>query len=254
MWKFEPEVSLEKILALSIGQTTRFTGGPEPAGHFRSIEDLVNGLIAFSDITGISVMELLLLRLIGGGHTRRSGIIDTFRRYWCVDGCLVGSYYVLQDYDQQNLEEDSRRAFEGLFRHGLITEGIKGLTPWRAEEGVIDLWDWETYEVHEDSIELTDRGRDFCEHIDSDVLEVEAGANRVVGDALCILRDHPPPFAPTCYQDFHNCRLWSSDRAGAGLPCAARLVLRWRPGWWQKPRIGYLVLCRNEDDIRLSRS
>jgi hypothetical protein len=252
MWKFEPEVSLDKILQLSVGETTRFTGGPEPDGGFRSTEDRVNGLIAFGDITGISVMELLLLHVIGQGCARRDRLMKTFRSYWCVDGCLVGSYYVLWDYDQRNLEEDSRRAFESLFRRGLIAEGIEGLTPWRPEEGVIDLWDFESYEVHNDSIELTDRGRDFCEHIESNLLELEAGASQVIDDVLCIMRDHPPPFAPTCYQDFHACRLWSSDGVD-GPPCAARLVLRWRPTWWQKPRIGYLVLCRNENDIRFCR-
>ncbi len=254
MWKFEPEVSLEEILALSIGETTRFTADPEAALGSWTLEGLMSNLTTFSDITGISVMELLLLRLVGFGGVRRDSLVDVFRSYWCVDGCLVGSYYVLKEYDRRNLELDSRRAFEDLFRHGLIVEGTEGLTPWQPEDGVVDFWYDPTYEVHDDSIELTDRGRQICDHVESFLFDLSQGEYRLFGDVVCLIGDRPPRFEYPCFQIRFDCPLQAGGCAAIEPSCSARLLFRWRPAWWRAPRLGYVILCRNKQDVALCRS
>lgn len=252
MWKFEPELSLDKLLQLSVGETTRLTGDPEPDWGSSTIEGLMSLLSTFTDITGIGVIELLLLRVVGYGRARRNHLMEVFRSYWCDDGCLVGSYYILKEYDRRNLEVDSRRAFESLFRHGLIVEGTEDLTPWQAEEGVVDFWESASYEVHDDSIELSDRGREICEHVESSLFELSQGAVRLFGDVICLVGSQPPVFSP-CTQIHFDCPLRYADCAVEGPSCSARLLLRWRPAWWRKPRVGYLVLCQNEEDLAMYR-
>ena len=253
MWKFEPVLNLEQILQFSVGQTTRLTGAPEPDLGTWSMERLMSFLASFSDITGIGVMELLLLHVVANGRARRRHLMEVFRSYWCEDGYLIGSSYVLKDYDRQNLEEDSRRAFDALFRHGLINEGMEGLIPWRAEEGVIDQWNDASYEVHEDSIELSNRGREICEHVESALFELSQVTCQLVGDVLCFVGEHPPLMS-ACFHFYYDCGLRPGECGQRRPSCSARLLLRWRPAWWRRPRVGYLVLCRNEQDIEIRRS
>lgn len=253
MWIFEPTLSLDKLIEHSVGVTSRFTGVPEPEGYFRSVNDRVGGLVALGDLTGVSVMGLLLLKHIGFGSARRDSWFSKFRRYWCPDGFLVSSYYVLQDYDQAKLEDDSRRGLEQLFERGLITEGKNRLVPWRAEEGVVDLWEWPSYEVHDDSISLTDLGREICEHMESDILDAVPSGLKLVEGVLCMTSNRPPPFSTTCFRDCHDCSMWHRNGLPNAPQCEARLGLRWRPAWWRRPRIGYFILCRNAYDIAMQR-